>query len=198
MIAISVVFSRINGTTDSAFKVPFASQWAFSAFAIIVSFIIPESPLHLIAKDKLIQAERALLRLGSPTPSGRIAVIQATREQERASNTEEATVAELFQGSNLRRTRIVALLNSLQQFIGISLVSNSTYFFIMAGMDPSQSLSMNQAGVGASMGCTLISWVIITHLGRRTAILGSFVMAGLFFLAMGIAGFWPQDSKALR
>ncbi|KAL2851271.1 general substrate transporter [Aspergillus pseudodeflectus] len=198
MIAISVVFSRINGTTDSAFKVPFASQWAFSAFAIIVSFIIPESPLHLIAKDKLPQAEKSLLRLGCPTPTRRIMVIQATREQERASSAEEATVAELFQGSNLRRTRIVALLNSLQQFIGISLVSNSTYFFIMAGMDPSQSLTMNQAGVGASMGCTLISWVIITHLGRRTAILGSFVMAALFFLGMGIAGFWPHDPKALR
>ncbi|KAL4867034.1 general substrate transporter [Aspergillus spectabilis] len=198
MIAISVVFSRVSTMNDSAFKIPFASQWAFSCYAMLVSFLIPESPVYLIATNKIPQAEKALTRLGCPSPAERIAVAQATIEQERASSAEEVTFADIFKGSNLRRTRIVALLNSLQQFIGVSLVSNSTYFFIMAGMDPSMSLTMNQAGVGVGMACTLVSWVIIARLGRRTAILGSFLMAALFFLAMGIAGFWPHDARALR
>ncbi|KAG7104633.1 General alpha-glucoside permease like protein [Verticillium longisporum] len=69
------------------------------------------------------------------------------------------------------RTRIVAVLNTLQQLIGVSLIANSTYFFIMAGMSPTMSLTINQAGVGASVACTLISWFIIAKIGRRTAIL---------------------------
>ncbi|KAL3444097.1 hypothetical protein BJX65DRAFT_311237 [Aspergillus insuetus] len=68
----------------------------------------------------------------------------------------------------------------------------------MAGMNPSMSLTMSQAGIGASMACTIIPWFVMTHLGRRTTILCSIVLAGLFFLAMGIAGFWPEDPKALR
>ncbi|PNH57868.1 hypothetical protein VD0003_g112 [Verticillium dahliae] len=41
----------------------------------------------------------------------------------------------------------------------------------MAGMSPTMSLTINQAGVGASVACTLISWFIIAKIGRRTAIL---------------------------
>ncbi|KAG7130481.1 General alpha-glucoside permease like protein [Verticillium longisporum] len=84
---------------------------------------------------------------------------------------EAATFADCSKGTDLRRTRIVAVLNTLQQLIGVSLIANSTYFFIMAGMSPTMSLTINQAGVGASVACTLISWFIIAKIGRRTAIL---------------------------
>lgn len=62
---------------------------------------------------------------------------------------------------------IVALLNSPQQFISVSLVSNSTYFFIMAGMSSDMLLAMYEIGVGLSMACTLISWVAIATLLLR-------------------------------
>lgn len=77
----------------------------------------------------------------------------------------------------------------MQQLIGVSLTANSTYFFIMAGMSPTMSLTINQAGVGASVACTLISWFIIDKIGRRTAILVSFVCAGALFVGMDTAGF---------
>ncbi|KAH6699315.1 maltose permease MAL61 [Verticillium dahliae] len=73
---------------------------------------------------------------------------------------EAATFADCSKGTDLRRTRIVAVLNTLQQLTGVSLIANSTYFFIMAGMSPTMSLTINQAGVGASVACTLISWFI--------------------------------------
>lgn len=198
MIAITVVFSRISDMTPSAFKIPFASQWAFSGYAILVSLIVPESPVHLVTKEKIPQAQKCLKMLGTANIDERIAIIRATAEQEAMSFNEEASISECFQGANLRRTRIVALLNILQQFMGVSLVANSTYFFIMAGMDPTMSLTMNQIGVGCSMACTLVSWVILAKVGRRLAILVSFAAAGIIFLGMGIAGFWPQNSSALR
>ena len=203
MIAISVVFSRVLDFTPAAFKLPFACQWAFAGYAILVGIFIPESPVFLVARDRILSAERSMrIIYGSSGASTaeRIQLIKATMEHESTSAGESngATYAECFKGSNWRRTRIVALLNSLQQLIGVSLVANSPYFFIMAGMDANMSLTINQIGVGLSMACTLISWVIITKVGRRTAILCSFTAAGIIFLGMGIAGFWPQNTVAIR
>jgi hypothetical protein len=196
MIAISVVFSRVSDMTPASFRVPFASQWAFSGYAMAVAFIVPESPVYLVTKDKISQAKKSLKLLGSSEEQ--ILVIQSTIEQEMGADAEETSMRECFQGTDWRRTRIVCLLNSLQQFIGVSLVSNSTYFFIMAGMSPTMSLTLNQVGVGCSMACTLISWVVMSRIGRRLSILASFVMAGLIFLGMGIAGCWSQSRVALR
>jgi hypothetical protein len=203
MIAISVVFSRVLDFTSAAFKIPFACQWAFAGFAILVGASIPESPVFLVAQNKISSAERSMrIIYGSSGASAaeRIQMIRATLENESTSAeySNKSTYAECFQGSNLRRTRIVALLNTLQQLIGVSLVSNSTYFFIMAGMSADMSLTINQIGVGLSMFCTLISWVVMAKVGRRTAILSSFAAAGVIFLGMGIAGLWPQNPTAIR
>jgi len=203
MIAISVVFSRVLDFTPWAFKLAFACQWAFAGFAVVVGIFIPESPVYLVSRERIPAAEKSIkLIYGSSGTSTaeRIQQIRATIEHEQsfAARAGESGYAECFRGSNWRRTRIVALLNTLQQFIGVSLVANSTYFFIMAGMSPDMSLTINQIGVGLSMVCTLISWVVITKVGRRRAILSSFVVAGVIFLAMGIVGFWPANPTAIR
>ncbi|KAG7287482.1 hypothetical protein NEMBOFW57_006994 [Staphylotrichum longicolle] len=203
MIAISIVFSRVMDFTPMAFKLAFACQWVFAGFAMVVGVFIPESPVFLVAKDRISSAEKVMkLIYGSSGASTaeRIQLIRATMEHETASaeQSNQASYSECFKGTNWRRTRIVALLNTLQQFIGVSLVSNSTYFFIMAGMSPNMSLTINQIGVGLSMACTLVSWVVIAHIGRRTAILTSFVAAGVIFLGMGIAGFWTTNNTAIR
>ncbi|KAL3448012.1 general substrate transporter [Aspergillus insuetus] len=200
IMAVSVVFSRIKDFTNMAIKVPFASQWAFSGFAIISAFIIPESPSWLITNNKITKAEKSLKRLhGSGADVPRlIQALQSVIEQERVTslNIGNARFSECFKGSNLRRTRIVALLNSLQQFIGVSLLANSTYFFIMAGMTPTKALTVNQISIGLSILTTLIGWVVIAKVGRRTAILYGFITAAILFLTMGIAGCFPHNSQA--
>ncbi|KXJ85381.1 general substrate transporter [Microdochium bolleyi] len=201
MIAITLVFSGVMNFTPYAFKLPFASQWAFGGWAVLVGVVIPESPVHLVAKGKLAAAEKAMrIIYGTGTSTAeRIQSIESTIENERlsAAASNSTSYSECFRGTNLRRTRIVALLHSLQQFMGVSLVANSTYFFIMAGMNPTMSLTVNQIGVGLSMFFTLTSWAIMSRIGRRTAILGSLAFAGLVYLAMGIAGFFPGNQKAV-
>lgn len=211
MLAISIVFSGVMDFTPYAFKLPFACQWAFAGWAVLVGLVIPESPVHLVAKGKLAAAEKAIIKIYGPsTPAAeRIQLIEATFEHEQSSSSSSSsgspddgaaasspTYAECFRGSNLRRTRIVALLHTLQQFIGVSLLSNSTYFFIMAGMSSTMSLTINQVGIGLSMVFTLTSWFIMGKVGRRAAILASFVVAGVVFLSMGIAGLFPAANKA--
>ncbi|KAI8411408.1 hypothetical protein FOFC_08002 [Fusarium oxysporum] len=202
MIAVSVVFSGVMDFSKSAFRIPFAGQWAFSGFAVIVTLIVPESPIHLASKQKDEQARRSLQRLhGSSTDVAPLLhLIQTTIEQERSQSTDlnQIGYTECFKSTDLRRTRIVALLNTLQQLIGVSLVANSTYFFIMSGMNPTQSLTINQIGVGLSMVGTFISWFIMARFGRRVTILTGFAVAVLIFIAMGVAGFFPHDPKALK
>ncbi|KAH6662932.1 general substrate transporter [Plectosphaerella plurivora] len=200
MIAITVVFSRVADMSKLAFKIPFASQWAFSGYSILAGLILPESPVYLVEKGRYEKASKSLAFLGfASSADDRISSIQASLDQQQgAADNQSISFKECFQGTNLRRTRIVALLNTLQQFMGVSLVANSTYFFIMAGMDPRMSLTLNQIGTGIAMACTLVSWFIIGRVGRRAAILGSFAFAGLVYLGMGIAGFFPQNPTALR
>lgn len=185
-----------------AVKIPFASQWAFAGFAMVSSIILPESPTWLVNNEKIESAEKSLKRLhglGSDA-SQLIQAIQLTIQQESTMAHDIGTVhySECFKGSDLRRTGIVTLLNSLQQFMGVALLANSTYFFIIAGMSPNRSLFVNQISLGFTIPATMISWAILARFGRRPTILYGFIAAFLFFLSMGIAAFFPGSSAALK
>ncbi|KAL2817126.1 general substrate transporter [Aspergillus granulosus] len=200
IMSVSVVFSRIQDFSTMAVKIPFASQWAFSGLAMVSTFLIPESPSWLVSKGRIDAAEKSLKKLhgakSEVTPL--VQVIQSTLEQERIGSLTMGAVSysDCFKGSDLRRTRIVILLNSLQQFIGVSLLANATYFFIMAGMSPTKSLTINQIAIGTSIFVTLLSWLILAKCGRRIVILCGFAAAGVMFLTMAVAGFFQHIPSA--
>jgi hypothetical protein len=200
-MSVSVVFSKISDFTTMAVKIPFASQWAFSGLAMLSAFVIPESPAWLVSKGRIAAAEKSLKRLhGDTEVSSLVQVIQSTLEQERSGQlaSESTPYSDCFRGSDLRRTRIVILLNCLQQFIGVSLLANATYFFIMAGMSPTKSLTINQIAIGTSIFVTLLSWLILAKFGRRVVLLCGFVGAGVMFLTMAIAGFFQSNTAATK
>ncbi|KAJ6071018.1 general substrate transporter [Penicillium canescens] len=200
IMSVSVVFGQVMNFTKMAIKIPFGSQWAFSGLAIIAAFIVPESPSWLIHKNKIATAEKSLKRLHGPKSdvARLIQDIQRAIEQERSTSLEFGTVqySDCFKGSDLRRTRIVALVNSLQQFMGVSLIANSTYFFIMTGMSSTKALTINQISLGLSIFVTLLGWIVLAKVGRRTAILSGFVAAAILFLTMGIAGCFNETTAA--
>lgn len=188
--------------TKTAVTIPFGSQWAFSGFAIVSAFIVPESPSWLISRNKMAAAEKSLKRLhGSKSDVAQlIHVIQCAIEQERFMFPEVGAVqySDCFKGSDLRRTRIVALVNSLQQFMGVSLIANSTYFFIMAGMTATKALTINQISLGLSIFVTLLGWVVLAKVGRRVAIMSGFVAAAIIFLTMGSAGLVRKTTASTK
>ncbi|EWG40986.1 hypothetical protein FVEG_03190 [Fusarium verticillioides 7600] len=75
MIAIMVVFKEVATMTHWAFKIPFASQWAFSAYSVIAALVVPKSPVYLAGKNKIGQARKALTTLGCDNIDERIAII---------------------------------------------------------------------------------------------------------------------------
>ncbi|KAK0384053.1 LOW QUALITY PROTEIN: hypothetical protein NLU13_8142 [Sarocladium strictum] len=203
-IAISVVFSRVAIMDRSAYLIPIALQWMFAGFCIIGGLLMPRSPSYLVVKGRIEDARRSFEKLYGKTPraaaqlSTLIATVNHEREAELAMGRDGVHFKELFQGPNLRRTRIVWLLNVLQQFTGISLLSNAIYFLIMAGMNPAQSLEINQIGVSLGLPCILLSYYTMQRFGRRAIILASMTVIVFLFLGMGIAGIYPGHAVALK
>ncbi|OAL49793.1 general substrate transporter [Pyrenochaeta sp. DS3sAY3a] len=201
LIAITLVFSRIMIFNPSSFTVPFAAQWAFSGLAIISAIVLPESPSMLLASEKASAARKAYLRLHGSNHDADLALsrIQATLDHEKVQqNNQSASFAECFQGTDRRRTLIIGLVALLQYFLGVSLLANSNYFLIMAGMSPTQSLQISQIGVGVQLVAIVIACITMTYFGRRTIVLWSALATGIVFVAMGAAGFFQSDVRALR
>ncbi|KAH7386037.1 general substrate transporter [Pyrenochaeta sp. MPI-SDFR-AT-0127] len=193
LIAITLVFSRIMVLDISSFKIPFAAQWGFSGLALISAILIPESPVSLMARSKSDEARKAFNRLHGRRTDVNLVLdkIQAILDHEKAQETSagNASFAECFKGTNLRRTLIIVLVALLQYFLGVSLLANANYFLIIAGMSPTQSLQISQIGVGVQIVAIAIACVTMTVFGRRLIVLWSCMATGAVFVAMGAAGF---------
>jgi MFS family permease len=200
LIAVSIVFGRILIFDPSAYRVCFASQWAFAVLAVIVGILIPESPVYLVKRGKLEQAEKsyALLHSRAQAPAA-IAHLKTTIEAEELATAHQAsaTYLECFKRSDWRRTRIVCYSNILQQCLGVTLLANSTYFLELGGMTPTHALLVTQIAVGIGLVANVSSWFTMTAFGRKPMLIISTGACGALWLAIGIAGCWPGSSQAL-
>ncbi|CAG1964931.1 unnamed protein product [Fusarium graminearum] len=194
LIAIAVVFGGSNGAGRNSFQIPFATQWAFGGWAMVVALVLPESPVWLASRDQIDKAQRSLKRLGA---SDMLPQIMRTLEEERSQNVlnEGApTYRECFRDTNRRRTFLAMFLTSIQQAIGMSLIANAAYFLTMAGMSSRYSLMVNLIGISSTMIAGMISWYTIPRYGRRRMILISHFADNAAWLAMGIAGCFSTEA----
>ncbi|KAH6643101.1 general substrate transporter [Boeremia exigua] len=201
LVAVSVVFSRVLIFDTSSFQIPFAAMWAFSGLTIIAAVVIPESPTMLMASREPELARKAYLRLhGSVSDvDATLSGIKDTLNHEHAADEgKDASFAECFRRTDRRRTLIIILVALLQYLLGVSLLANSNYFLIMAGMSPTQSLQISQIGVGVQLVATVIASFTMVYLGRRTIVLWSAFATAVMFVAMGAAGFFENDTRAVR
>jgi hypothetical protein len=68
----------------------------------------------------------------------------------------------------------------------------------MAGMSSTKALAINQISLGLSILVTLLGWIVLAKVGRRTAIMSGFVAAAILFLTMGIAGCFHKTNIATK
>src|SRR5690606_20077167 len=50
LLGAVAVFASLSYAGDISFRVPFASQWPFSAVTVILSWALPESPVWLLRR----------------------------------------------------------------------------------------------------------------------------------------------------
>ena len=189
-IAAGVLDGLVNLTTQWSYRIPFALQWVWPAFLLPILFFAPESPWHLVRKNRLEEAEKSLNRLVRKSANidtkQTLAMIVHTNnlEQELATGT---SYKDCFKGSERRRTEIACVVFAGQVLSGSTFAYNSTYFFQQVGLPTKTTYNLNLGGTGLALFGTLISWfVLMPRFGRRTVYLWGMLSMSITLMLIGI------------
>ncbi|CAK7238418.1 hypothetical protein SEUCBS140593_010668 [Sporothrix eucalyptigena] len=192
-ISSGILQGLVNNTTDWAYRIPFAVQWVWLLPLIGIAFFAPDSPWWLVRQGRLEDAEKSICRLSknlSPEQAKqRLAVIVHTNnleQQQMLSQTGKmASYLDCFRGANLVRTEIACVVFAAQSLVGQVFVGSPTYFFVQAGINPSDAYKLGFGASGLAVLGTLFSWVLMTYFGRRPLMIVGF--AGMAVLLLSIA-----------
>ncbi|KAK7421995.1 hypothetical protein QQZ08_009716 [Neonectria magnoliae] len=169
-IAAGVLRGMLTYTTEWSWRVPIAIQWIWPLPIIVAIYFAPESPWWLAKKGRYEEAEMSLFRLSTRTREqcrATLAQIRHTIFLE-SSNESESTYLDCFRGTNLRRTEICMVVFAGQQLSGAVFAYTPTYFFIQAGVGTNNAFTISIGSTGMAFLGTCISWILLTHFGRRT------------------------------
>lgn len=188
LVAAGVLKGFVKRTDEWAYRIPFAIQWAWPLPLVAVLFFAPESPWWLVSKGRLEDAAKSISRLSEAshkTAEETIALIMHTQKIEAESET-GTSYWDCFKGINLRRTEIVCMVFAAQIWCGQSLGGTPTYFFLQAGLDASVSFSFSTGGLGLACVGTIVSWFLMTHIGRRALYVWGLGILALIMLVVAI------------
>lgn len=199
MQAIGLVTIRvyITNISPAAFRTAFALQWIWPLAAGLAFTFMPESPIFLVQKGDLTAARKSISRLyGSKNHTdARLAVLCKQVEQERAQAESHGNAGylELFRGTNLKRTFTVFWLFLAAGLNGASLLSQNTYFLIIAGLPAVHAFDIGIGGFGLAIVAIIFSWFYMEKFGRRSIWLAG-VTLNIVTMAV-IGGLYYSTSK---
>jgi sugar porter (SP) family MFS transporter len=175
-----------------AFRGPFLIQLLFSIFLMTGVFFSPESPWYLVRQNRIDEAQQALQHLygDSFDVTPKLATIQNTVRAEREMSAPSYIAA--FRGTDRTRTLISIGVFACQHFAGIIFVlSFSTYFFELAGLDISNAFNLGVGVTACGVAGNLCSWFLVNRAGRRPIFLGGMVGCTVILFLIGILDLVP-------
>ncbi|CAN6655525.1 maltose permease Mal31p [Trichomonascus vanleenenianus] len=183
------VATALQGRDDQwAYRIPFALQWSWPIVVLSLMRFCPESPYWLVRRGRTEDAEKTLKRLSSDPnfdPAPMVAMMKETNDLEQELNN-SASYLDCFRATNLRRTEISMIVFLTQVIGGGSLMGYSTYFFELAGMDTSNAFAMSLGLKGASFCGTVLSWFVMSRVGRRRLYVGGEIILTCTLFIIGI------------
>ena len=191
-----VIQTALSIPGAGSYKVCFASQWPFTALAILVAILLPESPPWLVRMQKLDLAFKSHRRLeSSKTPRSSVeASFQdlqyAVMLEKKRANFQDVTFIQCFQGVDARRTGVVVLATLLPNFFGLPLFGTASYFLQTIGMAVSTSVIFIIIGVVLGLLSNIAAFWTLTYVGRRKLLLVTTSMVIPLWASIGVAGFF--------
>ena len=188
-----------NFKGKNAYLTLFAIQWPFAIVALVFLYWFPESPYHLVAGGRIIQARKNSYRLHDNKfdVDGYIAMIQLDLDSQ-AQVESEASFKECFRGTNRLRTLIAISTFFVQSVSGVSwIIGYMAYFLQLGGLSVPESFNATVGLSFLSLIGNMAGWYFVEAFGRRnTALYGSISLSGSLFL-IGISslvpgGIWAQ------
>ncbi|PTB64703.1 general substrate transporter [Trichoderma citrinoviride] len=199
LIVAGILQGLVNNTTKWAYKIPFAVEWVWPVPLFILAWLAPDSPWWLIRQGRIEDATHSLKRLSRGLTDEQIQhkvlMMRDTNRLEQKLKT-DVSYWDCLTGANLRRTEIACLTLASQSLIGQPLAYNATYFFVQAGLSASDAYKMNFGNMGIAFVATCVSWVLMTHFGRRTVLLSGYSFLTLDLLLIGVLSYASDNSAA--
>ncbi|KAF2014212.1 sugar transporter [Aaosphaeria arxii CBS 175.79] len=199
LMAAGVLSGFSSNTTQWAYRLPFAVQWVWPIPLMIALWFAPESPYWLARKGRHEEAEKTLRRLTSKDfpfdHSKLLAMVIHTNRVEDESGI-GSNYLDCFKGTNLRRTEIVCLVFVAQNTTGVAIGGTPTYFFVQAGVSADESFKFATGALGLASVGVLISWWLISRVGRRALYVWSSLALSVLLLLIGITATVSQNSQA--
>ncbi|CBX99022.1 hypothetical protein IAQ61_000842 [Plenodomus lingam] len=199
LISAGVQSGFSDNATQWAYRIPFAIQWAWPVPLFAVLYMAPESPWHYVRCGKLVLAEKMVNRLSTPSQQHlakqKVAMMVHTNELEKSLE-EDTSYIQCFKGIDLRRTEIACMAFAAQPFCGSAMGGSPTYFFVQAGVPNTISFKMSVGGLGIASIGTILSWVIMTYVGRRRLYLWGLAGLASILLIVGFISVGAGDSPA--
>ena len=183
-------------TSRWAYRGPFAIQLLFPAFLLVFLPFAPESPWYLARNGKTEAAKKSLRKLyGSKVDiDAKLKNLEATIAEEEASSKHQGSILQCFHGTDRIRSFISMGVFACQHFVGIIFVLGySTYFFELAGLDASNSLSLGVGVTACGLLGIIASWFLMNTTGRRIVFVAGMVAMTIILLLIGILDVVPTN-----
>ncbi|GAM85461.1 hypothetical protein ANO11243_034680 [Dothideomycetidae sp. 11243] len=198
LLSSGVVRAVVGVHGDLGYKLPFAIQWVWPIPLFIAAYLAPESPWNSVRRGKPDEARKSLIRLRQDGPEraaqvdATLAYITYTTELEKAE-TADASFADCFRGTNLRRTEINCVVWAAQILCGNAILGYSVVFLEAAGFDEVQAFDLNISLSACYIVGGIICWLLMPRVGRATLYMGG--LAFMFCCLVTIGGLGWDDSK---
>lgn len=203
LIASGVMRGMVTLDDKWGYKIPFALQWVWPVPLVVGIFFAPESPWWLVRTERIEEARKSLDRLTSKNTdtsfnaNDTISMMVHTNTMEMSAHA-GVKWADLFKGTNRRRTEIVCVTWMIQGATGSTLTSYSTYFYQQAGLAVDNSFNMSLGQYAIGLVGTLLAWFLMNKLGRRTLYLYGQLVLFIILLAIGCTSLAGRENTAAQ
>ncbi|KAI1841937.1 hypothetical protein JX265_013052 [Neoarthrinium moseri] len=184
-----------------AYRVTLLIQFIIPVVLIGGGFFLPESPRWLAGRGRFEEARKVLHLLRRGTPPSLIdeeANLLIKAEEQNHELYQRTSWADVFKGTNLRRTLISAGVQCLQQAQGSGfIVQYSVIFLQTIGVTNSFEILIYLYFVNCIS--SVLAFHFVDRIGRRPLMIGGACILGLcMFVLAGLTGFHGGDAGAQK
>ncbi|KAH7140473.1 hypothetical protein B0J13DRAFT_596658 [Dactylonectria estremocensis] len=201
LLGTGILRSLVHNTSQWSYRLPFALQWAWAAPLLCSVYFAPESPWWLVRHGRETEARQSLRRLTSNKRldiDDTVTVMQHVNSIEQKLNYGGGSYADLFKGANRRRTEISCMVWSCQAMCGATLIGYAPYFLEQAGFESSKSFTLATGMYAMGIFGGVISWLLLSIVGRRRLYLSGLVASVLILTAGGIISVVLEGHPAMN
>lgn len=179
-----------TNSTEWAYKVPFAIQWAWPVIILAMLPFAPESPYWLVRHNKIDQARKSIRQIASKSVTDDVIEerLQLVIETDKLEREMEQTTSykDIFKGSNSRRTEICTVVYVIQVLCGVPFAMNySTYFFELAGFASSRAFDLSLGSTAIGFAATCATGISLAYVGRRPLYFGGLIFTTVLLYVIG-------------